>query len=279
VVQGTFGKEVGIPAQGLFAAAASGSAPTSPPRHYRGGCASVGGVTKIIDVKRVKNVSLQGEGVLARLLAAFILVAVLPVADTFARDRGTIRDPGNIRAIVIHTVGGPACTAGKVQFRPIPKRDDDAKFWRQFLRSAPSADAHYVIGRTGNKAEALPVTQIANHTLGINPISIGIELVHRGDGIEPFEESQIIALIDLVKEIRQQYPLIPIENIVAHSEIDQRTCSCAGTTYRRRQDPGANFPMQRLLEKLGAPDMTNKASSLPRLLGSAPKAACVTEPR
>jgi N-acetyl-anhydromuramyl-L-alanine amidase AmpD len=205
---------------------------------------------------------------------------MLAVTDAFARDRGTVRDPGSITAIVIHTVGGPACIAGTVQFRSIPKRDDDAQFWRQVLRSAPTADAHYVIGRTGNKADVLPVTQIANHTLGINPISIGIELVHRGDGIEPFEEPQIVALIDLAKEIRRQYPAIPIENIVTHSEIDQRTCLCEGMNYRRRQDPGANFPMERVVRELRvANDAADRASSLPRLTGPAPKTACVTETR
>lgn len=209
-----------------------------------------------------------------------ILAAMLAMADAFARDHGTVRDPSNITAIVIHTVGGPACIAGTVQFRPIPKRDDDAEFWRQVLRSDPSADAHYVIGRTGKKADVLPVTQIANHTLGINPISIGIELVHRGDGVEPFEETQIIALIDAAKEIRRLYPAIPIANIVAHSEIDQRTCSCAGVNYRRRQDPGANFPMERVIRELRlANDTANSTSSLPRLTGLAPKTACVTQPR
>jgi N-acetyl-anhydromuramyl-L-alanine amidase AmpD len=217
---------------------------------------------------------------LARGMAVFVLAGVLAVAHAFARDHGTERDPSNITAIVIHTVGGPACIAGMVQFRMVPQRDDDAEFWRQVLRSAPIADAHYVIGRTGNKADVLPFTQIANHTVGINPISIGIELVHRGDGVEPFEEAQIIALIDLAKEIRRQYPAIPIENIVTHSEIEQRTCSCEGINYRRRQDPGANFPIERVIRELRvANDTANNASSLPRLTGLAPDTACVTEPR
>jgi N-acetyl-anhydromuramyl-L-alanine amidase AmpD len=126
----------------------------------------------------------------------------------------------------------------------------------------------------------LPITQIANHTPGINPISIGIEMLHRGDGIEPFEESQIIAFIDLAREIRRQYPAIPIENVVTHSEIDQRTCPCAGIRYRRRQDPGANFPMERVIRELRiATGVAKSASSLPRLTGPAPKTACVTEPR
>jgi N-acetyl-anhydromuramyl-L-alanine amidase AmpD len=200
--------------------------------------------------------------------------------QTFARDHGNIRDPNTITAIVIHTVGGPACIANTVRFRPIPARDDDAEFWQRALRAAPSADAHIVIGRTGNRADVIPITQIANHTYGANTASIGIELVHRGDGEEPFSESQILKLIEVIKEIRQQYRVIPIENIVAHSEIDQRTCSCGAAIYHRRQDPGANFPMDRVLKEVRLPtDEKSHPSSRPRFTGAAPKSACVTQPR
>jgi N-acetyl-anhydromuramyl-L-alanine amidase AmpD len=203
-----------------------------------------------------------------------------PVIQTLARDHGNIRDPNTIRAIVIHTVGGPACISNAVRFRPIPERDDDAEFWRRAMRSAPSADAHIVIGRTGNKADVIPITQIANHTYGANATSIGIELVHRGDGNEPFRESQILKLIEVIKELRHRHRLISIENIVTHSDIDERTCSCGGAIYRRRQDPGANFPMDRMLKEVRLPtDEKSRPSSLPRFTGAAPKSACVTAPR
>ena len=212
------------------------------------------------------------------LFWASLLIAV-PL-NAFARDHGKPRDPNTIIAIVIHSVGGPACIANTVQFRLIPKRSDDAEFWQNILKSAPSAEAHYVIGRAEIRAQVMPVMEIANHTVGINPVSIGIELVNRGDGNEPFEESQILTLIETIKEIRRQFPKIPLANIVAHSEIDQRTCSCGGVTYRRRQDPGANFPMQRVINEVRVPeDVEVGASTLPRLLGSAPKAACATYQR
>jgi N-acetyl-anhydromuramyl-L-alanine amidase AmpD len=209
-------------------------------------------------------------------MAAAWVLAVLPLG-AIARDHGKPRDPNTIVAIVIHSVGGPACIANTVQFRPIPKRSDDAEFWQRVLKAAPSAEAHYVIGRSGIKAQVMAVTEIAHHTMGINPVSIGIELVHRGDGIEPFEESQILTLIETIKEIRRQFPKITAENIVTHSDIDQRTCSCGGVTYRRRQDPGANFPMQRVINEVRVPDDAEVgASMLPRLLGPAPRAACAT---
>jgi N-acetyl-anhydromuramyl-L-alanine amidase AmpD len=216
---------------------------------------------------------------LVQLMMAASMLAAVPL-NAFARDHGKPRDPNTISAIVIHSVGGPACIANTVQFRPIPKRSDDADFWQKILRAAPSAEAHYVIGRAGVKAQVMPVTEIANHTVGINPVSVGIELVHRGDGIEPFEEPQILTLIETIKEIRRRFPKIPIANIVAHSDIDQRTCSCGGVTYRRRQDPGANFPVQRVINEVRIPeDVEVGASTLPRLLGSAAKPACATYKR
>jgi len=212
------------------------------------------------------------------MMAASMLAAV-PL-DAFARDHGKPRDPNTIIAIVIHSVGGPACIANTVQFRLIPKRSDDAEFWQGILKAAPSAEAHYVIGRAGIKAQVMALTEIAHHTVGINPVSIGIELVHRGDGMEPFAEPQILTLIETIKEIRRQFPKIPIANIVTHSDIDQRTCSCGGVTYRRRQDPGANLPMQRVINEVRVPEEGEVGTSmLPRLQGSAPKAACATYQR
>jgi N-acetylmuramoyl-L-alanine amidase len=201
------------------------------------------------------------------------LVAIMPLG-VLARDHGERRDTGSITALVVHTVGGPACIANTVQFRPIAQREDDAQFWQKILKTARN-EAHYVIGRNGTAAKVMPPTDIAYHTVGINDISIGIELVHRGDGIEPFEEPEIVKLIELIREIRRQFPKISISNIVGHSDIDQRTCSCGGKPYRRRQDPGANFPMQRVIDAVRVPsDGDYGPPSLPRLTGPAPARAC-----
>lgn len=213
----------------------------------------------------------------ARRALSLLLALALQSHDGRARDRGSPRDPTTITAIVLHAVGGPACVRGRIEFRPIPIRADDAAFWQKFLKAATSADAHLVIGRAGDVVEVMPATEIANHTVGVNPVSIGIELVHRGDGLEPFEEPQIVKLIETVKELRRQHPGIRIENIVRHSDIDQRTCSCGGVTYRRRQDPGANFPMERIIDEVRLAEEKGGATTLPRLSGPAPAAACPKE--
>jgi hypothetical protein len=208
--------------------------------------------------------------------AVAALVAIAPLGAS-AREHGAKREPDGITALVVHTVGGPACVFNTVQFRPISKRDDDTQIWQRFLKGKRNAEAHYVIGRNGTVAPVMPPTEIAYHTVGINGVSIGIELVHRGDGTEPFEEPQITKLIELIKEIRQQFPKISLSNIVAHSDIDQRTCACGGKPYHRRQDPGANFPMQRVIDAVRLPgDGEYGPSSLPRLTGPAPARACAS---
>jgi len=225
----------------------------------------------------VLKANLPAAGAIA---LAMIPLITLHSAELAARDRWRPREATSINAIVIHSVGGPACIAGAVTFRPIPFRDDDAMFWRKVMLAAPSADAHYVIGRSGRVAEIMPITQIANHTVGVNDISVGIELVNRGDGAEPYGEAQIASLVALIRDIRGRVPAIPFENIVLHSEIDQRTCVCSGVTYHRRPDPGANFPFDQVLAAARlAGDGTRRPASLPRLTGPAPERACVTEQR
>jgi hypothetical protein len=216
---------------------------------------------------------------LSRKLGTILpLVASFMLTTASAREHGRGRPPTSIVAIVIHAVSGPACIGGVVRFRPVREGDDDAVYWRKILIGAPQNDAHFVIDRNGIRLPVIPVTEIANHTRGINDVSVGIELVNRGDGREPFAEVQINSLIELIKEMRSQYPAIPIENIVAHSDIDQRTCSCRGVTYRRRQDPGANFPMEKVIEAVRRPDETAPGRPLGRLTGAAPRSACPFEP-
>jgi len=47
----------------------------------------------------------------------------------------------------------------------------------------------------------------------VNDFSIGIELVNKNDGIDPFPETQIQALRDLMKSIMTRHP---IQHIIPH---------------------------------------------------------------
>lgn len=210
------------------------------------------------------------------------VVAALLIASAaspgFTREHGTPRDVGTITTIVVHTVGGPVCIEDRVMFKPIPFRADDAAFWRDALRSAPVADAHLIIGRSGTVAQVLPLSEVANHTVGANAASIGIELLHRGDGVEPFEQAEIASLIETIKRLRRDHPHITLNNVVGHSDLDQRTCVCGNAPYHRRQDPGANFPWEKVVAAIRLPnDPPRGRSSLAPLVGPAPAEACARD--
>jgi N-acetyl-anhydromuramyl-L-alanine amidase AmpD len=161
-----------------------------------------------------------------------------------------------------------------VIFRPIPYRDDDADFWQHELLRAPIADVHFVIGRSGVVRPVIPPKEIANHAAGVNDVTIGIEMVNRGDGAEAYPAEQIKPLVGLIHDLRREFPRIALENIVRHSDIDQRTCKCGGVTYNRRQDPGSNFPFDEVRQSVREPRDETKETTLPRLIGSASQASC-----
>jgi N-acetylmuramoyl-L-alanine amidase len=114
-----------------------------------------------------------------------------------------------------------------------------------FFDRDPVLGIHYIIDRTGTIASSTPENRTANHAQGDNIGTIGIELVHNGDGKEMFGDAQIDALVNLITSIRQRYD-IAIENIKSHAEVDNRTFQCGGHTEKARVDPGENFPWSKL---------------------------------
>jgi N-acetylmuramoyl-L-alanine amidase len=159
-----------------------------------------------------------------------------------------------IRAIIVHAISGPSCVEGHVVYSGAP---GDAARWKAFFDRDPVLGIHYVIDRVGNIVSSTPENRMANHALGNNVGTIGIELVHNGDGKEPFGDAQIDALVTLIKSIRTRYD-IAIENIKSHAEVDNRTFQCSGHTQKARVDPGDNFPWAKLRTAL-----TSKSPSEP----------------
>lgn len=165
------------------------------------------------------------------------------VATVSARTSGPPQPP--IDTIVIHTISGPRCsTEGKLEFSGA---EGDAATWKGFFEAHPLLGIHYIVDREGNVEASIPETQVANHALGRNLGSIGIELVHNGDGIEPFGEPQLNALAGVIRSIRTRHTIL-IANIKAHADLDARTFACGSGTIKSRSDPGPNFPWSRLRE-------------------------------
>ena len=171
------------------------------------------------------------------MAAAVVLASPWPAGGTTSGPRREFVD-----RIIVHTIGGPSCDGGKLVFSGAP---GDAQRWKEFFDRHPLLGIHYVVDRDGRVLASTPEDRVANHALDNNAASIGIELVHEGDGIEPFGKRQIDALIGLLRSIRTRYE-VPIENITSHSEVDVRTFKCGGGLYQTKMDPGANFPWGRV---------------------------------
>ena len=144
----------------------------------------------------------------------------------------------DVDRIIIHTISGPICENGNVVYTGAV---GDAVFWKSYFESHVVLSIHYVIDRHGMTVASVPEDETANHAFGHNESSIGIELVHNGDGQEEFGKVQINALVALLKDIRGRRS-IPLSSIVGHMDIDDRTFQCGGQEVKGKRDPGANFP-------------------------------------
>lgn len=167
---------------------------------------------------------------------ACLLFSAAPIGSTRATSSGPKRQ--YVDRIIIHTISGPTCENGKVVYTGA---DGDAAFWKGYFDSHAYLSVHYIIDRRGITVSSVPEDETANHAVGHNDESIGIELVHNGDGKEEFGQAQINALVSLLKDIRGRYP-ISVSSIVGHTDIDDRTFQCGGQEMKSKPDPGANFP-------------------------------------
>jgi N-acetylmuramoyl-L-alanine amidase len=174
----------------------------------------------------------------ARFFFAGLSVVLSAAAPAEATTSGAVR--ARTDTIIVHTVSGPLqdCPRGRLEFSGAP---GDAKRWKTFFDKHPFLGIHYVVDRDGRVEASTPENYKANHALGASENSVGIELVHNGDGIEPFGPAQLGALIKLLREIRSRHP-IAIENVKGHADVDSRTFTCGGKVYKGRMDPGHNFP-------------------------------------
>jgi N-acetylmuramoyl-L-alanine amidase len=191
------------------------------------------------------------------LLASAVLLALLGSAE--AATSGPRRE--TVDTIIVHAISGPSCAGGELRFSGAP---GDAARWKAFFDRHPFLGIHYVIDREGVALASTPEDRIANHALDNNDTTVGIELVHDGDGRESFGAKQIGALIRLLRSIRSRHD-VPIENIKGHSDVDERTFSCGGTLYKTKMDPGANFPWERVRAALrGEPRLVSEPLPAPR---------------
>jgi AmpD protein len=159
----------------------------------------------------------------------------LPSPNCDARPEGMA-----IELIVIHNISlPPGVFDGDAVIALFTNQLDwDAHPYYQGIRGL-RVSAHFFIRRDGSLIQFVPCSLRAWHA-GVstwqgcercNDFSIGIEL--EGTDDQPFTDAQYAALIPLVQQLKQAYP---IRAVVGHSDI------AAG----RKTDPGPHFDWQRL---------------------------------
>ncbi len=145
-----------------------------------------------------------------------------------------------------------------IEWQPSPNFDERRPNWiiihhtsndnvddalRTLTDPARAVSAHYLIARDGKIIQLVDERRRAWHAgasywgggSDINSASIGIELDN--NGAEPFPETQIAALLTLLRDLSARYE-IPATNYLGHADV----------APRRKTDPSRYFPWQRLAE-------------------------------
>lgn len=156
-----------------------------------------------------------------RLAATVVAVAVLTAPTP--QPRRSVRDY-------------PAIASPNVGYRPAWTRIDCvvvhatcAPLWSTvhwFMSPGSRVSAHYIIAKDGRVVQMVPVRLRAWHAgysrLGsrwdVNDFSVGIELVNRDDGRDPYTLAQVRSLVTLLADLSDAYG-IPLNRIVPHSLV------------------------------------------------------------
>jgi hypothetical protein len=148
--------------------------------------------------------------------------------------------------IVLHSTGGPTCEVnnGKLVWVKAGTLRDNLRN----IEAHNKLGIHYMIDRDGTIRSSIPEDQIAHHVFKYSARSIAIELINDGDGLDPFPEPQLIALVKLLRDITQRRGIGPT-GIKRHSDLDHAMSWC-GRSQRRKVDPGAAFPFQVVLDRV-----------------------------
>jgi N-acetylmuramoyl-L-alanine amidase len=177
------------------------------------------------------------------LLAGSVLWTHAVESD--ARRTGAPRTE-SIDLVVIHSTGGPTCddATGK----PIWVGAGSLEANLRYIEAHPVLGIHYMIDRDGTMRASVPEAQIAHHVFQFSGRSIAIELINDGNGVDPYPDAQLSALVELLRDITQRRR-ITRDGIKRHSDLDQTRLPC-DPARKRKVDPGAAFPYEPVLDRV-----------------------------
>jgi N-acetylmuramoyl-L-alanine amidase len=118
---------------------------------------------------------------------------------------------GKIDTVVVHATVIDSLAGTEVAFLDDKKR---------------RVSAHYVIDRDGRVIQMVDERVAAWHAgvseldgrQGVNAFSVGVELVNRNDGKDPYPEAQVAALARIIRHLREHWD-IPDSRIVSHAFV------------------------------------------------------------
>lgn len=184
----------------------------------------------------------------APVLKASTLVAMfmaLVAGSAMAIKAGPARTK-TVDMVVLHSTGGPTCDA--VTGQPVWVKAGTLRANVQHIEAHPKLGIHYMIDRDGTSRTSVPEDQLAHHVFKYSARSIAIELINDGDGLDPFPEPQLNALVELLRGITRRQGIGPA-GIKRHSDLDHSPLPCA-KNQRRKVDPGAAFPFQAVVDRV-----------------------------
>lgn len=173
-----------------------------------------------------------------------IAIALNVWTNAHARTSGPMRTQP-VDMIVIHSTGGPTCDAKTGV--PIWVKAGALEENMRTIEAHPKLGIHYMIDRNGDLRSSIPESQVAHHVLTYSARSIAIELINDGDGIDPFPDAQLDALVKLMRGIVSRHR-IKADGIKRHSDLDHGRMPC-DPTRRRKVDPGDAFPYTLVVER------------------------------
>jgi N-acetyl-anhydromuramyl-L-alanine amidase AmpD len=165
--------------------------------------------------------------------------------ESDARRTGAPRTE-SIDLVVIHSTGGPTCddATGKPIWVGAGSLDANLRY----IEAHPVLGIHYMIDRDGTTRASVPEEQLAHHVLRHSGRSLAVELINDGNGVDPYPDAQLSALVELLRDITQRRR-ITRDGIKRHSDLDQTRLPC-DPARKRKVDPGAAFPYETVLDRV-----------------------------
>lgn len=179
-------------------------------------------------------------------LALAVSLFVCATADARRSGAPRVRP---VDLVVIHSTGGPTCD--ERSGRPVWVGAGTLADNLRQIEAHPRLGIHFMIDRDGAVRASVPEGQVAHHVYRVSDRSIAIELINDGDGVDPFPEPQLAALVTLLRDLRERHGFRR-EGVVRHSDLDTGRMPC-DPARRRKVDPGEAFPFEAVRDRVFGP--------------------------